>query len=68
LTSSPNQPCGSDSSPGSDCGRAQLSPWPVRVAVWLVLAVLALAAIWLIDRHAMALSEKPSAATTSANQ
>jgi hypothetical protein len=30
-----------------------LSPWPVRAVVFAVMVVVALAAIWLIDRRAM---------------
>jgi hypothetical protein len=36
----------------------ELSPWPVRLAVFVVMAVVALAAIWLIDRRAMARMEE----------
>ena len=32
---------------------APLSPLPVRLAVWLVLLVLALACVWLLDDRAM---------------
>jgi len=31
----------------------ELSPLWVRVAVWMVLAITALAAVWVIDRRAM---------------
>lgn len=57
LTSNLSQRCGREASSGKGAG---LSPWPVRVAAWVVLGLLALAAIWVIDRHAMALSEKAS--------
>lgn len=33
-----------------------LSRLAVRLAAWVVLVVIALAAIWVIDRHAMVLS------------
>ena len=31
----------------------ELSPWPLRLLVWAILIVLALAAIRVIDEHAM---------------
>lgn len=30
-----------------------LSPWPIRLLVYLMLILIALASIWLIDRRAM---------------
>jgi len=31
----------------------RLSPWPIRIAVYLVLITLAIVSIWLIDTRAM---------------
>jgi len=60
----PSQPCSGKGAGGGGGARETgqtLSPWPVRMAVFVLLAALAVAAIWVIDRHAMALMQSGSA-------
>jgi hypothetical protein len=56
--SSPSQPSSGEGPAGKGGGAVAgdaLSPWPVRLAIFVLLAAMAVAAIWVIDRHAMAL-------------
>ena len=39
-------------------GNERLSPWPVRLAIWIALVAISILAIRIIDDHAMALQRK----------
>ena len=50
-----------DSPSAPAAGGDRLSPWPVRVAVWIALVAIAVLAIRIIDDHAMKLQREGQA-------